>query len=86
VALEADGYDARTAEAWSVVLKGRAEEITSGPELIGTLDLPLFPWQAGNKGRFIRIVPTTTDGRRFHIADPGMWVTPLSGLKRAPVE
>jgi hypothetical protein len=86
VALEADGYDAGTAEAWSVVIKGRAEEITSGPDLIGTLDLPLFPWQAGTKGRFIRIVPMTTDGRRFRIADPSVWVTPLSGLKRSSVE
>jgi hypothetical protein len=86
VALEADGYDAGTAEAWSVVVKGRAEEITSGPDLIGTVDLPLFPWQGGSKGRFIRIVPTTTDGRRFPIADPSVWATPLSGLKRAPVE
>jgi uncharacterized protein len=86
VALEADGYDAETAEAWSVVVKGTAEEISSGPELIDTLDLPLFPWQAGDKGRFIRIVPTTTSGRRFPIADPSMWLTPLSGAKRASME
>jgi len=86
VALEADGYDVDTAEAWSVVIKGRAEEITRGSDLIDTIDLPLFPWQSGDKGRFIRIVPTTTDGRRFPIADPSVWVTPLSGLKRAPVE
>jgi uncharacterized protein len=86
VALEADGYDAETAEAWSVVVKGTAEEISSGPDLIDTLDLPLFPWQAGDKGRFIRIVPTTTSGRRFPIADPSMWLTPLSGAKRASME
>jgi hypothetical protein len=86
VALEADGYDAATAEAWSVVIKGNAEEITNVPELLDTLGLPLFPWQAGDKGRFIRIVPTTTDGRRFPIADPSLWVTPLSGLKRAATE
>ena len=60
VALEADGYDAEKAEAWSVVIRGQAEEISSGADLIDTIDLPLFPWQAGDKGRFIRIVPTTT--------------------------
>jgi uncharacterized protein len=86
VALEADGYDAATAEAWSVVIKGKAEEITSGSDLIDTLDLPLFPWQAGGKGRFIRIVPTTTTGRRFPVADPSVWLTPLSGVKRASME
>jgi hypothetical protein len=86
VALEADGYDAGTAEAWSVVIRGNAEEISGGPDLIDTLGLPLFPWQAGDKGRFIRIVPTTTSGRRFPIADPGVWQTPLSGAKRASME
>jgi hypothetical protein len=86
VALEADGYDADAAEAWSVVIRGNAEEISGGPDLIDTLELPLFPWQAGDKGRFIRIVPTTTSGRRFPIADPSVWQTPLSGMKRASME
>lgn len=86
VALEADGFDAETAKAWSVVIRGNAEEIRSGSELIDTIDLPLFPWQAGDKGRFIRIVPTTTSGRRFPVADPSVWLTPLSGAKRASME
>ena len=86
VALEADGYDQETAEAWSVVIRGKAEAISSGPDLLGTVDLPLFPWQAGEKGRFIRIVPTTTSGRRFPITDPSSWLTPLSGAKRAAME
>ena len=86
VALEADGYDPGTKEAWSVVIRGKAEAISSGPDLLGTVDLPLFPWQAGDKGRFIRVVPTTTSGRRFPIADPSSWLTPLSGAKRAAME
>jgi uncharacterized protein len=86
VALEADGYDPETKEAWSVVIKGRAEEIKDGPDLLETVDLPLFPWQAGDKGRFIRIVPTSTSGRRFPVADPSSWLTPLSGAKRAAME
>ena len=86
VAMEADGYDEETAEAWSVVVQGRAEGIGTGQELLDTVDLPLFPWQAGEKGRFIRIVPTTTSGRRFPIADPSSWLTPLSSAKRASME
>ena len=86
VALEAHGYDAGTAEAWSVVIRGKAEEIRGGPDLIDTLDLPLFPWQAGDKGRFLRIIPTTMTGRRFPVADPSVWLTPLSGVKRAATE
>jgi hypothetical protein len=86
VAMEADGYDAETTTAWSVVIKGNAEEITGGPDLLDTIDLPLFPWQAGDKGRFIRIVPTTTTGRRFPVVDPSVWRTPLSGAKHASME
>ena len=85
VALEADGYDAENGEAWSVVIRGRAEEIR-GQELMDTIDLPLFPWQAGDKPRFIRIIPTITSGRRFPVADPSVWRTPLSGVKRASME
>lgn len=85
VALEADGYDAQKAEAWSVVIRGNAEEIR-GQDLMDTIDLPLFPWQAGDKGRFIRIIPTGTSGRRFPVADPSVWLTPLSGVKRASME
>jgi hypothetical protein len=86
VALEADGYDEETTEAWSVVVKGNVEEISRGQDLLDTIDLPLFPWQAGDKSRFIRIIPTTTSGRRFPIADPSLWLTPLSGVKRASME
>ena len=86
VALEADGYDANAAEAWSVVIKGSAEEISEGADLLDTIDLPLFPWQAGDKGQFIRIVPVVTSGRRFPIADPSVWRTPLFGLRRASME
>jgi uncharacterized protein len=85
VALEADGYDAEKGEAWSVVIKGTAEEIR-GQDLMDTIDLPLFPWQAGDKPRFIRIIPTMTSGRRFPVTDPSVWRTPLSGVKRASME
>jgi uncharacterized protein len=86
VALEADGYDAETAEAWSVVIRGRGEEISRSSDLLDTIELPLFPWQAGDKGRFVRIVPTSVSGRRFPIADPSIWHTPLSGARRAAME
>ena len=56
VAFEADGYEPETGEAWSVVVKGRAEEISRGHELLDTADLPLFPWHAAPKQRFVRIV------------------------------
>src|SRR3954468_17609578 len=69
VAFEVDGYDADAGEAWSVVLKGRAEEIERMQEVFDALDLPLFPWHAGPKHRFVRIAPDDVSGRRFHVVD-----------------
>ncbi|TCJ97538.1 pyridoxamine 5'-phosphate oxidase family protein [Nocardia alba] len=86
VALEVDGYLARSHEAWSVVVKGRAEGIREIGELTDTVDLPLFPWQAGAKNFFIRLVPTAVTGRRFAVADPGAWQTPFSGVRRSSSE
>lgn len=86
VALEADGYEASTSQAWSVVVKGRAGAISQDQDLMDTVGLPLFPWQAGEKNRFIRIHPDLATGRRFPVADPSVWRTPLSDVRRAPTE
>ena len=67
VAFEVDGYDADSGEAWSVVIKGRASEIQRMHELFDAADLPLFPWHAAPKHRFVRIEPDETTGRRFHV-------------------
>ncbi|MDF3313368.1 pyridoxamine 5'-phosphate oxidase family protein [Rhodococcus sp. T2V] len=86
VALEVDGYEAPAHEAWSVVIKGRAEGIREIDELMDTVDLPLFPWQAGAKNLFVRLVPTLVTGRRFPVVDPTIWHTPFSNVRRSPSE
>lgn len=65
VAFEIDGYDVGTGEAWSVVVKGVAREVTNLYEGLDAARLPLMPWQAGNKPRLVRIEPAETTGRRF---------------------
>src|SRR4051812_375805 len=65
VAFEVDGYDADVGVAWSVVVKGYAIEIEQMYELFAAADLPLFPWHAGSKHRFVRIRPSEVTGRRF---------------------
>jgi hypothetical protein len=50
-----------------VVLKGRAVEIQRLTELFEAEDLPLFPWHAAPKHRFVRIVPAEVTGRRFEV-------------------
>ena len=67
VAFEADGYDVSEATAWSVVVKGMAREIWETDEAIDALDLPLFPWHASPKPRFVRVEPVSVTGRRFHV-------------------
>jgi nitroimidazol reductase NimA-like FMN-containing flavoprotein (pyridoxamine 5'-phosphate oxidase superfamily) len=72
VAYEADGYDPMRGQAWSVVVKGHAVEIERLHDLLAATDLPLFPWHASPKSRFVRIEPTSITGRRFHVLDrPG---------------
>jgi nitroimidazol reductase NimA-like FMN-containing flavoprotein (pyridoxamine 5'-phosphate oxidase superfamily) len=69
VAFEIDGYDAGLGEAWSVVVKGHAVEIEQMHEVYDALDLPLFPWQAAPKHRFVRIEPVDISGRRFLVVE-----------------
>jgi uncharacterized protein len=73
VAFEVDGLDAGAGQAWSVVLKGQAVEIERMYDLLDALDLPLFPWHASPKHRFVRIEPVEITGRRFHVVDPAVW-------------
>ncbi|MET4059856.1 hypothetical protein ABIB35_001399 [Arthrobacter sp. UYP6] len=67
VAFEVDGYDDRLGLAWSVVLKGRAVALKSIEEVLASEELPLFPWQSGEKNHFMRIEPAETSGRSFQI-------------------
>jgi len=82
VAIEIDGYDAGSGEAWSVVIKGDALEIKEANDLFDALYVPLFPWDAASKHRFVRIVPTELTGRRFNVVDRTAWSTPASAAVR----
>ena len=73
VAFEVDGYDPDAGVAWSVVVKGHAEEVRRMYEVFEAAMLPLFPWHADPKNHFVRIVPEEMSGRRFTVVrhDPG---------------
>ncbi len=86
VAFEADGADPAAGQAWSVVLKGRAEEVTQLHELLDTTALPLFPWHLGPKHHLIRIAVEEITGRRFSIADRDAWYMPLVDAPRSAPE
>jgi nitroimidazol reductase NimA-like FMN-containing flavoprotein (pyridoxamine 5'-phosphate oxidase superfamily) len=67
VALECDGYEAATGEAWSVVAKGIAERLEHFPDIYAAEELALFPWQPGTKQWFVRIGHATLTGVRFKV-------------------
>jgi hypothetical protein len=86
VAFEADGFDADTAEAWSVLVKGDAGEIRELDDLVGASLLPLAPWHGSAKHRFVRIVPGQVSGRRFPVVDPSVWHNPYTLRRTSPFE
>lgn len=86
VAFEIDGYDADSGEAWSVVVKGRAHELKQLHEVLETFDMPLFPWHASPKPRFVRIDPNSITGRRFHVAESAKDPHPTSRRTSASPE
>jgi nitroimidazol reductase NimA-like FMN-containing flavoprotein (pyridoxamine 5'-phosphate oxidase superfamily) len=67
VAFEVDSYEPEDGRAWSVIAYGRAEEVSNFDELEHMSHLPLFPWSASPKNRFVRILVSRITGRRFAV-------------------
>jgi nitroimidazol reductase NimA-like FMN-containing flavoprotein (pyridoxamine 5'-phosphate oxidase superfamily) len=65
VCFEVDGYDAATSTGWSVLVKGRAREVTAAEEEERLLGLDLRYWSIGPKPWWVRIEPTSVTGRRI---------------------
>jgi nitroimidazol reductase NimA-like FMN-containing flavoprotein (pyridoxamine 5'-phosphate oxidase superfamily) len=76
VAFETDGYDPGRGRAWSVVVKGHAQDLDRFSEIYHAQDLPLFPWNASPKERFVKITPTMITGRRFTVFATRTGTTP----------
>ena len=86
VAFEVDDIDTEAGVAFSVVVKGRAKEISAPDDLRETVSLDIAPLQPGTKNRFIRILAEEVTGRRFPLADPAAWESALRHVARAPQE
>ena len=67
VAFEVDGYDPDSASAWSVVLKGTAQDVRGLYNMLEAFELRLFPWHSAPKPFFMRIEPDSLSGRRFEV-------------------
>lgn len=64
VCFEVDRVDPADRTGWSVLIKGRAVELTSAADLMTASELPLELWTSGDKSHWVRIVPAEITGRR----------------------
>jgi uncharacterized protein len=85
-AIEIDGYDPRTEEAWSVVVRGDTELIEDQADKDNVDALHLEPWQPGEKVYYIRLTPRALTGRRFRVNKPDVWNTRSTDRRRASFE
>jgi nitroimidazol reductase NimA-like FMN-containing flavoprotein (pyridoxamine 5'-phosphate oxidase superfamily) len=74
VAFEVDSVDETHEVGWSVVVRGRAEEVTDEDKLAELRQTPLLAWRPGPKPRYVRINASQVSGRRIRVADiPSNW-------------
>lgn len=65
VALEIDEIDPARKTGWSVLVRGAAREVTSGPEYERLVGVPLASWAPGPKDHVLAILPKRIEGRRI---------------------
>ncbi|MGZ6859671.1 MAG: pyridoxamine 5'-phosphate oxidase family protein [Blastococcus sp.] len=72
VAFEVDGWDAVIEDGWSVVVHGRAEQVTDSDQLRRLDALSLRPWaDAAERPQWVRILPDAVTGRRVRKRSSG---------------
>ena len=69
VAFEVDDFDADGHRGWSVLIVGKAAEIT-GSELVGLEPLPVQAWAPDVRDHVVRIESEFVSGRRITMAPP----------------
>jgi nitroimidazol reductase NimA-like FMN-containing flavoprotein (pyridoxamine 5'-phosphate oxidase superfamily) len=60
-----DAADERDRTGWSVVVRGRAAEVSDSADLERLRALPLYPWAPGAKAHYVRIRPASVTGWRI---------------------
>jgi uncharacterized protein len=70
VCFEADAFELDARRGWSVLVKGRAEEVLDVEALRVMRQLPLEYWSIGDKPHWIRIAPVEVTGRRIDRPQP----------------
>jgi nitroimidazol reductase NimA-like FMN-containing flavoprotein (pyridoxamine 5'-phosphate oxidase superfamily) len=70
VGFEVDGIDGDGQSGWSVMVQGRAEEVTDPSVIQRAMELQTVAFRLGEHVRWVRIVPTEITGRRIHAGTP----------------
>jgi nitroimidazol reductase NimA-like FMN-containing flavoprotein (pyridoxamine 5'-phosphate oxidase superfamily) len=65
---EIDWFDEQARSGWSVIIQGRAEEITDPSEVVRLTEAGLDPWVPGFMRHWVRIRAFTVSGRRLELA------------------
>lgn len=78
VAFEVDEIDESTRSGWSVIVRGRLEEVADADELERLRTQPLTPFVGGERERYLRVWSSAITGRRIVVpADtPPGWFEP----------
>ncbi len=76
VAFQVDHVDPERRLGWSVLVRGRLDEVTDPDELDRLRDLPLDPFTGGTRDHYVRVMPASVTGRRIPIPDviPDDWL------------
>ncbi|ASU86239.1 DNA-binding protein [Nocardiopsis gilva YIM 90087] len=65
VGFEVDAIDGAMSEGWSVLVAGRARQVSGSAELMAILAaVPVRPWPGGDRATYVRIFPHRITGRR----------------------
>ncbi|OBJ25378.1 pyridoxamine 5'-phosphate oxidase [Mycobacterium sp. 1245499.0] len=62
--------DHNVAEAWSVIVRGKARSLHTPEELEEAERAQVLPWTRPEKTHYVRIVPESVTGRRFQFGSP----------------
>lgn len=65
VAFECDGIDLEYHTGWSVLVQGRAEEVSDPSEVARLARLPVTPWTSRPKPVWLRVRAKSITGRRI---------------------
>ncbi|MEJ5919267.1 MULTISPECIES: pyridoxamine 5'-phosphate oxidase family protein [unclassified Corynebacterium] len=69
VLFEADDVDLDSNKAWSVIVKGTAQTLTSNADIEAADELPLKPWLPTLKYNYVKVTPGEVSGRRFNLGE-----------------